>query len=70
MISADAISIEGDHQVATGLFEAGEDRDDFFAASELYVLEHNIRNRVRSGPGEERLTSVTIDPPKSEKAYY
>jgi hypothetical protein len=51
-------------------FEAGEDRDDFFAASELSVLEHNIRNRVRSGPGEERLTSVTIDPPKSEKAYY
>ena len=36
-------------------FETGEDRDDFFAASELSVLEHNIRNRVRSGPGEERL---------------
>jgi hypothetical protein len=53
-----------------GYFETGEDRDDFFAASELSVLEHNIRNRVRSGPGEERLTSVTIDPPKSEKAYY
>ena len=51
-------------------FEAGEDRDDFFAASELSVLEHNIRNRVRSGPSDERLTSVTIDPPKSEKAYY
>jgi hypothetical protein len=51
-------------------FEAGEDCDAFYVASELAVLEHNIRNRVRSGPGEERLVSFTIDPPKREKAYY
>lgn len=51
-------------------FDAGVECDDFYAASESSVLEHNIRNRVRSGPGEERLTSFTIDPPKPEKAYY
>ena len=51
-------------------FEAGEDCDAFYATSELAVLQHNIRNRVRGGPGEERFMSFTIDPPKSEKAYY
>ena len=51
-------------------FEAGEDCDDFYASSEVTVLEHSIRNRVRSGPGEEPLSSFTIDPPKAVKAYY
>ena len=51
-------------------FGAGVECDDFFAASEASVLEHNIRNRVRSGPGEERLVTFAIDPPKPEKAYY
>jgi predicted O-methyltransferase YrrM len=51
-------------------FDAGEDCDDFYAASERSVLEHSIRNRVRSGTGEERLASFTIDPPKAVKAYY
>lgn len=51
-------------------FEAGEDCDDFYAASEHAVLAHSIRNRVRSGAGEERLSSFTIDPPKAVKAYY
>lgn len=51
-------------------FEAGEDCDAFYAASEVTVLEHGIRNRVRSGPGGEPLRSFTIDPPKAEKAYY
>ncbi len=51
-------------------FEAGEDCADFYAASEISVLEHNIRNRVRIGPGEERLVSFTVEPPRPEKAYY
>jgi Methyltransferase domain len=51
-------------------FEAGEDCDDFYASSELTVLEHSIRNRVRSGPDGEPLRSFTIDPPKAVKAYY
>jgi len=51
-------------------FEAGEDCDEFYAASERAVLEHSIRNRVRSGPGAEHLTSFTIDPPQPVKAYY
>jgi len=51
-------------------FEAGEDWDDFCASSEVTVLEHSIRNRVRSGPGEEPLSSFIIDPPKAVKAYY
>ena len=51
-------------------FEAGEDCDDFYATSELAVLEHNIRNRVRNEHGEARLVSFAIDPPKPEKAYY
>jgi predicted O-methyltransferase YrrM len=53
-----------------GYFEAGEDCAEFYAASEIAVLESNIRNRVRTGPGEERLLSFTIEPPKAEKAYY
>jgi hypothetical protein len=51
-------------------FEAGEDCEAFYAASEVAVLEHAIRNRVRSGPGERHLVSFTIDPPKAVKAYY
>jgi Methyltransferase domain len=53
-----------------GYFDVGEDCDDFYAASERSVLEHSIRNRVRSGAGGERLGSFTIDPPKAVKAYY
>lgn len=51
-------------------FEAGEDCDDFYASSEVTVLEHSIRNRVRSGPDAEPLSSFIIDPPKAVKAYY
>jgi hypothetical protein len=51
-------------------FEASESRDDFYAASERAVLEHSIRNRVRSGLGEAPLSSFIIDPPKAVKAYY
>ena len=51
-------------------FEAGEDCDDFYASSEVTVLEHSIRNRVRSGSAAEPLNSFTIDPPKTVKAYY
>jgi hypothetical protein len=53
-----------------GYFGAGVECDDFYAASEASVLEHNIRNRVRSGPGEKRLVTFAIDPPKPEKAYF
>lgn len=66
-----AILLGGFSRCPLGLyFEAGEDCGDFYAASELSVLEHNIRNRVRRGPGEERFESFTVDPPKPEKAYY
>lgn len=51
-------------------FEAGEDCDAFYAESERAVLEHSIRNRVRSGPDQEPLSSFTIDPPKAVKAYF
>lgn len=51
-------------------FEAGEDCDAFYASSEVAVLDHSIRNRVRSGPDGEPLSSFTIDPPKAVKAYY
>lgn len=51
-------------------FEAGEDCADFYAASEISVLESNIRNRVRAGPGEARLRAFTVEPAKPEKAYY
>jgi hypothetical protein len=51
-------------------FEAGEDCDAFYAASEVTVLEHSIRNRVRSGSDAEPLSSFTIDPPRAVKAYY
>jgi Methyltransferase domain len=53
-----------------GYFEAGEDLAEFYAASEVSVLESNIRNRVRAGPGEERLSAFTVEPPKPEKAYF
>ncbi len=52
-----------------GYFEAGETIADFYAASELHVLTANIRNRVRAGPGEERLVAFTVEPPRAEKAY-
>jgi predicted O-methyltransferase YrrM len=51
-------------------FEAGEDRDEFYASSEVTVLDHSIRNRVRSGPGEAPLQDFIIDPPKAVKAYF
>lgn len=51
-------------------FEAGESCDEFYAMSELAVLEHNIRNRVRNEHGEAHLVSFAIDPPRPEKAYY
>ena len=51
-------------------FEAGEDVAHFYAASEAHVLESNIRNRVRVGPGEDRLLEFTIEPPKAVKAYF
>jgi predicted O-methyltransferase YrrM len=51
-------------------FEPGEDCDEFYASSEVAVLEHSIRNRVRGGPGEGRLEKFIIDPPKAVKAYY
>ena len=53
-----------------GYFEAGEDVADFYAASEAHVLASNIRNRVRVGAGEERLSEFTIEPPQPVKAYY
>ena len=66
-----AIFLGGLSRCDLGLyFEAGEECDDFYASSELSVLEHNVRNRVRSDCDGERLTSFTIDPPKPEKAYY
>jgi hypothetical protein len=51
-------------------FEAGEDCADFYAASEIAVLESNIRNRVRIGSGSERLLDFTVEQPKPEKAYF
>jgi len=51
-------------------FEAGEDCADFYAASEIAVLESNIRNRVRIGSGGERLLDFTVEQPKPEKAYF
>ncbi|MCX7365553.1 MAG: class I SAM-dependent methyltransferase [Alphaproteobacteria bacterium] len=54
----------------SGYFEAGEGVADFYAASEAHVLASNIRNRVRVGPGEDRLSEFTIEPPQPVKAYY
>ncbi|MCX7362143.1 MAG: class I SAM-dependent methyltransferase [Alphaproteobacteria bacterium] len=51
-------------------FAAGEDVAHFYVASEAHVLESNIRNRVRVGPGEDRLLEFTIEPPKAVKAYF
>ena len=51
-------------------FGAGEDCDAFYATSELAVLEHNIRNRLRTGPDAARVASFSIDPPAAEKAYH